>query len=176
MARVRDIALPLTLDVWLRSPAAWQRASQTFALRTDGVAAIEFSLIVPFLVFALLAMVDTGLIITEKLAVDQILRSGAQIAMTDPGTQAVYDRIAATAGSDYGVVPSPQAATVDQISLSVTRYFACPEAPDVEVAASTTCAGSNPTAAFYRAAATKPYDEILLRNVDVTSAIQVQVR
>ncbi|MER0238395.1 TadE/TadG family type IV pilus assembly protein [Fulvimarina sp. MAC8] len=143
---------------------------------TDGVAAVEFALVSPFFVFAFLAMVDAGLVLNEKLAVDQIMRSGAHIAMTDPGTQAVYDSIAATAASEYTVVAAPQEATVDQISLAVTRFFACPESPDVSVAAGTTCAGSQPTSAFYRAVATKPYDEILLRYFEVNSVIQVQVR
>ncbi|MEN3791612.1 TadE family protein [Fulvimarina sp. MAC3] len=176
MSRSRHAPLPRPAKILWPDPLVLRTAFADLRSRMDGVAAVEFSLVLPFLVFALLAMIDTGLMITEKLAVDQILRSGAQIAMTDPGPQAVYDRIGATAGTDYGVVPSPQAATVDQISLSVTRYFACLEAPNVDVAAGTTCEGSNPTAAFYRAVAVKPFDAIILKNIDVNSVIQVQVR
>ncbi|MDY8110122.1 TadE/TadG family type IV pilus assembly protein [Fulvimarina sp. 2208YS6-2-32] len=140
------------------------------------MAAVEFALIVPFFAFAFLAMVDTGLMISEKIAVDQLLRSGMQIAMTDPGTNQVYDAIVATGTSDYEIVAAPANADERQLSVDVTRFYACKEAPSVAVPAGTTCDDAHPTSAYYRVLATKPYDEIILPDLVLTAVLQVQVR
>ena len=49
----------------------------------SGVAAVEFALILPILVFVLLATVDFSLYIVTRLELEQALRAGGQYALDD---------------------------------------------------------------------------------------------
>lgn len=136
-----------------------------------GSASIEFALIAPVLILAVLATADIGLAIHESFEVDQALRNGAEAAMRDPGK----DRVKAILGAvdDTG---GGQAST----TWSVDRYFACPEAPKTKLSCttscSTTCAGQRPTAIFYDIEGVRAYPGIFLPARDLTRAASVQVR
>ncbi|MEX6509118.1 TadE/TadG family type IV pilus assembly protein [Jiella sp. M17.18] len=147
-----------------------------FARSCEGVAAIEFALIVPVLCFALLAMTDIGFAIGERMGMDQALRTGAEIALADPGTGPVFDAVEASAAPQFTVVAAPQTPGADGFSLDVERFYACPETPDTAVAATTTCAGSTPTAAFYELSATKDYSGLTLPSFAIGARLKVQIR
>ncbi|MBV0893421.1 pilus assembly protein [Paracoccus sp. Z118] len=129
----------------------------------QGASAIEFALLAPFLIFALLGTVDVGRALTEQMALGSILRTGAQSAI---------------AGGDVGAVDRVLRAAKDDASVlvAVRPLCACPENSQAEVDCSTTCAGPGPTAIYYSLAAQKEFSGIFLPDKLLSRSIQVQVR
>lgn len=141
--------------------------------RSEGMSAVEFALIAPVLFFSLIATADMGLALNERMTIDHILRAGAQSAMRDLGPDAVLDVMTGAAATNFVVA---DAATVDTLSLSADRFYACPEALDVPVPPATACAGSASTVAFYRLEGSKIYGSWMLPDMTFRPLIQVQVR
>ena len=124
----------------------------------SGVAAVEFALFLPILIFSFLATVDIGLALYERMALDHVLRAGSESAMADPvgGELTVLDVLEVTAAES---LPATEGLVFDP---PPDRYYACPESPDASVPATTTCADSNHTSIFYLLSAKKPYDGLFL--------------
>lgn len=147
----------------------------------DGVSAVEFGLFAPVLFFALLAAVDLGMALYERMTMDHVLRAGAQSAMADQGAVQVKKVLDSTAAKNFVVAASTSTdlsytAGGNPITLDVTRFCACPENTGVEVACSTTCAGSKPTFVYYRLEGSKTYDGMIIPSIDMDAQMQVQVR
>ncbi|RWB51821.1 AAA family ATPase [Mesorhizobium sp.] len=152
------------------------RKTRELVASEAGVSAVEFALIAPVLVFALVAMADVGLALYERMTIDHVLRAGAQAAMSDPGEAKVLNVLQSTLS---------QSATPSGVAFDmVKRYCACPEkadvSPDTAPPCSTTCAASAPPYTFYRMAASKTYNAMSLPDVlpsfRLSSSIQVQIR
>lgn len=62
------------------------RAFHRFMRATSGVSAIEFALIVPILALMLVAMLEIGRGIQNRMMIDSVLRAGAHVAM-QPGRE-----------------------------------------------------------------------------------------
>ncbi|WP_299844959.1 TadE family protein [uncultured Jannaschia sp.] len=132
-----------------------------------GSAAIEFAIIAPVLILAVLSTADIGLAIHESFEIDQALRNGAEAALSDPGTARVETILGAVDRTGGG-----QAET----TWSVSRYCACPEKPEAVATCSTTCSTQRPTAIFYRIDGMRAYSGILLPDRDLTRSASVQIR
>lgn len=166
-------------------PAAAQAGSGRARLRgtvarlarsAEGVSAVEFGLLAPLLVFALLATVDVGLALTERMTINHVLRAGAQSATTAKDAAAI-DRVMRTTAAPNFTVAAPGAAGDDaSLALEVTLVCSCAEQPGAAVACSTTCAGSAPTQVFYTLEGEKTYSGLLLPRFRLSPAIRVQVR
>lgn len=135
--------------------------------RCEASASVEFAIIAPVLVFAVLSTADIGLAIHESFEVDQTLRNGAEAALRDLGEAGVEAVLAAV--DDDG---SGQATT----TWSVIRYCACPEASGNPTSCSTTCGGSQPTAIFYNLEGVRAYPGIIMPGRNLTRSASVQVR
>lgn len=136
-----------------------------------GVAAAEFALLSPILFFIGLGTVDLGLALTERMTIDHILRSGANVAMDNAGIQSVRKVLEAAAKKNFTV-----GAGEYSISFSVDYYFACPADPEIEVTATTECAPEVPPSTYYRLSATKTYAGIIIPDLGMNPALKVQVR
>jgi Flp pilus assembly protein TadG len=68
----------MTRTIATRSWPARRLLSRVRRLGEDGVSAVEFALIAPILFLSLLAMVDVGFAIHERMTIDHVLRAGAQ--------------------------------------------------------------------------------------------------
>jgi Flp pilus assembly protein TadG len=158
--RVRSSMIRTRLALWCRDQA--------------GVSAVEFALFAPILFFGLVATVDIGLALYQRMTVDHVLRAGAQSAMADQGKDAVLKVLQTTAAKNFTV--ATQTADPEALSLSVDRYCACPENTGLAIACSTTCSGSAPTNIYYRLSATKTYSGIILPQMNFGPSLQVQVR
>lgn len=80
-------------------------AFETFRRRQDGVSAVEFALIAPVMIGALLGMVDVGMAIGERMSIDHVVRAAAQVAISDPGAATVQQVLEdLSAGKGYIVV------------------------------------------------------------------------
>lgn len=127
-----------------------------------GVSAIEFALLAPVLIMALLGTVDVGRALTEQMGLSSLLRTGAQTAM---------------AGGDLARINHVlHAAKDDSVTLDVVHVCACPENAGAAVDCSTTCAGPAPTAIYYSINAKKTFSGVLLPNIPLSRSLQVQVR
>jgi pilus assembly protein CpaE len=149
----------------------------------DGVAAVEFSLFAPILFFCCLATVDLGMALNERMTIGHVLRAGAQSAMGNPGEMEVKKVLEETAkGSNFSVsVVSGSdnayaSASSDTLTIGVERYHACPEEPEVKVAEGTVCADDEPTYVYYRMAAGKIYEAMILPRITFGPALEVQIR
>lgn len=76
-----------------------------------GTAAVEFALVLPVVLATVLAMVQVGLLVRDRLLVESAVRSGARIAAVEPGDDAVRSAVLRAAPS-----LDPTA-----VSVSVTR-------------------------------------------------------
>jgi pilus assembly protein CpaE len=144
---------------------------------------IEFGVLAPVLVFALLTTVDIGLAVHQRMAIDNALRAGAEAAMADLGASKVRE-IIETVARDQFTLSDPDAEGGDfelseatPLSVNVERFCACPEARATQVSCSTnSCTGSEKSYVYYRLSADKQYNAILLPQLPLDSAVQVQVR
>ncbi len=140
-----------------------------------GVAAVEFALLAPILAFMLLAGVDMGLAVSERMALDHALRAGAQEAMNDPGEPRVLELMRKTAESNF-TLDDGSSADSTPLALSVTRFCACPDNVGFAVACSTICPGSKPTFIYYRMSGEKSYSGWIMPVFGFAPAVQVQIR
>jgi len=130
-----------------------------------GVSAIEFAIVAPMLVFSVLALVDVGMALRERMMMDSVLRIGAHRALADAGEGAVEQLLATAANEQFAT----------NIDLTVQRYCACPATPNTVVACNTTCSGANPSV-FYRLSAARSFQGILLPAMAFGPSVTVQAR
>ena len=148
--------------------------------REEGASSVEFALLAPVLCFALLGAVDLGTAISERIAMSQILRSGAQVAMEDPGEDDVQQLMRSAASANFETPAeegeTDQSVVSDPLEIEVDRFCACPDAPETAVTCSTICTGTVPTFIYYNMSAAKDFSGVILRGMSLNAAAQVQVR
>ena len=144
----------------------------------DGVAAIEFSLFAPILFFSLLATIDAGMAVNERMIVQQALRAGAEQAMYDPGASVVETVTQDVARQAFQVDGS--GGSLGEMSVSVAEDCACPSTINVEVSCSSLCttsAGGNTAPyKYYKLAGEKTYQSIIIPAMTFNAEMKVQVR
>jgi len=126
-----------------------------------GIAAIEFAIGAPVLIFGVLGMIDAGMAAATRMEIDRNVRSGAQAAMSlnnDP--EAIRSIILATAGE-------PADLTVD-----VAMVCACEE---VDASCTVPCPSGEAPSVFFEIAAQRPYAGILV-DLAINSRSRVQIR
>ena len=141
----------------------------------EGTSAVEFALLAPVLALGLVASADLGLAVYHKMSIDQALRAGAQTAIADPGAAAVLKTTQNTISKHFTVLSS-STPTVDGVSVSVSRFCACPEKPAMEVVCSTPCVGDAPTFIYYLLAGGTIYQGMLLPAITLHPTVKVQIR
>jgi pilus assembly protein CpaE len=159
----------MTRTIATRSWPARRLLSRVRRLGEDGVSAVEFALIAPILFLSLLAMVDVGFAIHERMTIDHVLRAGPQEAMIDPGVAQVLKVLDTTAVTSFP-------AGADAPVFEVVRECACPEAKDVWVDCLTTCAGPTSTYVYYELSGAKTYLGMLIPEILLRPTVKVQVR
>lgn len=142
----------------------------------SGVSAVEFALLAPVLGFSLIAAVDLGFGLTERMAIEHVLRAGAQSAMGDPGATTVLGVMDSAAKMNFTLADEAVVGGPEPLSLSAIRFCACPESVTFAVTCSTICSGSKPTFIYYRMSAVKTYRGWLIPPFSFARAAQVQIR
>lgn len=135
--------------------------------RASGSATVEFAVIAPVLIMAVLSTADIGFAIHESFEVDQTLRNGAETALGDPGEPKVEAVLAAVDAAGVG-----QSTT----TWTVERYCACSDSGSAQTSCSTTCAGDRPTAILYDITGVRAYPGILFPARDLTRSATLRVR
>lgn len=152
-----------------RRMARWWRCHR-------GVSAVEFALVAPILAFLLLAGVDMGRAISERMAMDHALRAGAQESMRDPGASRVLEVMRGTAETNFTLADGTLESDAASLNLSAIRLFACPEDLGFAVTSSTICAGSKPPFIYYRMTGAKTYTGWIMPAFGFDRSVQVQIR
>jgi pilus assembly protein CpaE len=146
--------------------------------KEDGVAAIEFALFTPILFFSLLATIDIGMAVNERMIVDQALRAGAEQAMYDPGAS-IVETVAEDAARQAFTVDGT-GGSLGAMTVNVTEFCACPSATSTAVACSTTCTtaagGTTSPYKYYTLAGQKTYNSIIIPSMTFNSTMTVLVR
>jgi pilus assembly protein CpaE len=156
---------------WRRRRPTIKRSLSRLSGDERGVSAVEFALIMPVLLFALLATIDVGFAVSERMAIDHVLRAGAQRAMADPGRQPIVAVLESTAANSSG-----QTIADGALALDAARYCACPGNITAAVSCTHVCTGSVPPFAYYQISASKQYAGIILPKIPLDRTIRVQVR
>ena len=151
------------------------KGKQRLASAEDGTSAAEFSLFVPAILFGCLTMGDIALAVHQRMALDHIVRAGAQVAMADPGEERVLSALRTTAHRNFALEGDDTRAR-DPVTLDVSRYCACPDDRNVAVSCSDMCAETVPPFIFYRMSAAKTYDGIFISAFSVGRDMDVQIR
>ncbi len=150
----------------------------TLRRNDDGASAIEFGLIAPIMFFALLATIDVGMAVNERMIVDQSLRAGAEQAMYDPGAATVKAVAANAARQAFNVDGS--GGSLGNMSIDVSEYCACPSLTSTPVACNALCTtasgGSTSPYKYYSLAGQKTYDSIIIPTMTFNSNMTVMVR
>ena len=141
-----------------------------------GVSAVEFALLAPMLVFAVLAMVDLGMALSERMTIGLVLRAGAQVATNNVGVVAITQAVRATAAQKMQLAAVGASGNDTLLALTVSRFCTCAGAPSLEVVCSTTCTANAPTQIFYALSGQKTYAGLILPRFSLTKSLQVQVR
>ena len=141
-----------------------------------GVSAVEFALVAPVLGFSLIATIDLGRGLTERMAIDHALRAGAQSAFNDPGAPTVLEVVRSAAAMNFTLDNGMPVAGTDPLSVATIRFCACPENVGFAVACSTVCNGAKPTFIYYRMSAQKTYRGRLIPTMTFNRSAQVQIR
>lgn len=142
-----------------------------FGADHSGVAAVEFALFGPLLVFALLAMTDVGMAVYQRMTLDHMLRSAAHHAIEDPGVLTVQTALAGLATTEsLGVWGA------GEVNFHVARICACAENPALEVSCTLTCSNSQPTSIYYTIRSDLVVSGLILPSFHLQPTIQVQIR
>ena len=149
-------------------------------LRRDaGTSAVEFSLFAPAIIFGVVTMGDVGLALHQRLSLDHVVRAGAHAAMADPGEDQVMNVLRATASEDFTVDSGQEgdlSVVSDPVTLSVSRYCACPDNRSVAVVCSDICSDTVPPFVFYHMSAAKAYNGLFMPSFALAREIDVQIR
>lgn len=139
----------------------------------SGAAAIEFALVAPLFVIALLGAVDLAVAEYDHMQMDHVVRAAAQVAQTDPGVTAVSTAAERLAEGYFPAASLPQ--------MTVNKFCACPDTPDAAlVSCDTTCVSRNGEVSapyiYYSVAAQRSVNLIYLSSFTLQSTVKVQIR
>jgi len=130
-----------------------------FTRSRRGAVAVEFALIAPVMVIALIALADYGLMVYQNTQLSEAASAGARFAL-QPGNE----------DNDAGIQAAALAALPDSLdaSVAVTRECRCPTGAAVDCGS--TCSGDVTPGRYVRILVTCPYAMIFdypyIGNVD----------
>ncbi len=143
----------------------------------DGIAATEFALAAPMMIFGLIAMADLGLAANQHMELDQAVRAGADFVMNDVTDETEIKKlvIAAATGA-YSTSPN-ETELSSRPTVTADMTCECPEAPGVAVACTgTLCANLLPASTYYTITASQTYSGLFLPDIPLNANIKVQTR
>lgn len=143
----------------------------SFLASIKGVAAAEFGLLTPVFALCLIAMLDVGLAINERMYLDRVLRSGAQLVMN--GTDDIAELESAVLNASESEDDSPPTLDTVDYNLNINRSCECDGAAG---ACNDRCASGKPPSLFYDFSASQLMNTLLLPAFSVESNVRVQVR
>lgn len=136
-----------------------------FLLDDDGAVAIEFALIAPLIVMAMLMMADIGLAAYDRMKLTNGVRGAAQYIITGGQSEEMMAAIVIRTAS----------MGESELAIDVTEYCACSFSEASAVECSTVCEGEDITNVYARITA-KTSSHRILRTWDLESSMEVRRR
>lgn len=136
-----------------------------------GVSAVEFSLLAPFLVIGTISAVDAGMAAYQQMMISQALRAGAHSAIAGQNIAAVQTIIEATASENFTVALGTPVGS--ELSVGVSSYCICPDAPTATVTCTTTCTTQPSPDQYYSLTAEKLFQGVILPDFDLSGVLSV---
>jgi Flp pilus assembly protein TadG len=134
----------------------------TFSRSESGNSAVEFGLTAPFLIIALIMMLDVGIAVETRMEMDRNVRAGVQAVMSqinDP--DAIRDLVlAATNGSE-------------NVSVNVNKTCSC---GSTATSCTSWCSAQEPPSVFVNISAIQPFSGLMLPTFQLESETHVQLR
>ncbi len=150
--------------------------AHAFARSDRGTSAIEFAICAPVLIIGLLIVTDVGLAVTDRMRLDQAVRSGAEFAMNSvDDANTIKDMVKASATGAYGTALN-DVDSGDIPTVAADKFCECPDAPGVAASCSALCTGDVVPYAYWRIGATKQYSGIFIPSLPLSTEITVQTR
>lgn len=134
----------------------------TFARSESGNSALEFGLTAPFLIIALVIMLDVGIAVGTRMELDRNVRAGVQAAMSqinDP--DAIKNLVLASTGGS------------ENVSVNVNKTCSCGSTP---TPCTSWCSAQEPPSVFINISAIRPYSGMFLPTFQLESETHVQLR
>ena len=140
---------------WDLSSMTKRPGTQVLARYSDdsrGVAAIEFAMIVPVLLFMLIAIVDMGMGVYADMQVQNAAQAGAQYAIAHGYTASSISSAVTSATSFSGIT----------VSSGPTKFCGCPSSTGVTTATcSSTCANGTSAGTYVTVTASGTYTTLI---------------
>lgn len=174
---------------WLSKRLVFRKGSSLHA-DESGASAIEFGLLAPVLLAALMSTVDLGLALNQKMEIDRSLRASADSLMAgtyedEPTTAAAKKekvrklvQAIATGAVTSGNADGADSSSPTDLDIDVDRFCACPESLSTEESNCDTLSCDDAAARylFYRVSATQQYDAVFLpQTIPLNGSVLVQV-
>lgn len=137
---------------------------KTFLKDKSGVAAVEFALIAPFLMVAVLGMSEFGLMAFDKMKLVSGVRSASQYVLTGGEDETAIRKL----------ISSGSGLAEGDLSISVTSYCNC-AVDGAAVECFSNCADDD-TPRTYRQIAAKTVSSRLFKKWPITSTAEVRTR
>lgn len=137
-----------------------------FVRQTGGSAAVEFALLAPVIVLMMVSTFDVGTSISQRMALDGVLRNGIQTAMNDGSVDQILNSMQVAADGSFGE---------GQTQLSAVQICSCDTAGGGAVSCDTTCVGGPPNIFVEMSAQLSP-DSVMLPSLTLAPTIIVQIR
>lgn len=134
----------------------------TFARSESGTSAVEFGLTAPFLIIALVMMLDVGIAVETRMELDRNVRAGVQAAMSqinDP--DAIRNLILTSTGGS------------ENVSVNVNKTCSC---GSTATSCTSWCSAQEPPSVFVNISAIQPYSGLILPTFQLESETHVQLR
>jgi Flp pilus assembly protein TadG len=127
-----------------------------------GVAAVEMTLISPFLILGLLLMLDVGVAVKERLNLDHSTRVGAQAVMANINETSEISNVVLASASEP-----------ENVTISVEKTCSC---GSTQVDCANWCSANVPPSVFLNISAVKQHTGFLLPPFNLESQTHVQIR
>ncbi len=163
----------MTTALW-RWTQAFKKGLRRWSNSETGVSAVEFAFFAPALCLSLVAMADIGAAVTERMAVNHILRSGAQQAMSDIGVNNVLATIKIAGEAQNFHICSGPTDLQGKLCPEVSLRCYCPNQTDTNCTLPNACPAN--LRKTYKIVLRKDRDNMLLPNLKFVASIEVHVR
>jgi Flp pilus assembly protein TadG len=147
-----------------------------------GASTVEFALLAPLLITALLTAFDLGGALQQKMKMAHIMRVGAETAAAQPPSRATSDattqilahmRLAAEGSSRASL---PRSAVQHSLTMQVEHACACPQARTTLLTCHPVCPGGATHFIFFRLRITQTYVGHLIPTLPLNAEMLIQVR
>ena len=144
-----------------RANALYERTKR-FLKENSGVAAVEMAMLSPLLMFGMVAMMDVGVAVSERMELDRSVRSGVQAAISN-----VSDL------TEIKSVVLASAENNEKMSVAIDKNCSCGS-----IAASCTalCTGDEPPSVYIDIKASRLHIGMIMPDLNLESESRVQLR